>query len=159
MTPSAIEIVKQFYTAFQNGNSQAMNACYDKQAIFSDPAFGLLNYTEVTAMWEMLLKRSKGDLSITFDDIVQINDIVNVTWNATYKFGKENKPVKNVIRAKIKCKDGKIIEHHDSFDLWKWSRMALGWKGLLLGWTPYLKNKIQTQALHSLQAYIKSNST
>ncbi|WP_333695552.1 nuclear transport factor 2 family protein [Flavobacterium sp.] len=154
MTPSAIEIVKQFYTAFQNGNSQAMKACYNEQALFSDPVFGLLNYTEVSAMWEMLLKRSKGNLSITFDDIIQNNDIVCVTWIAEYSFGKENRRVKNIIRAKIKCKDGKIIEHHDSFDLWKWNRMALGWKGVLLGWTPFMKRKIKAQALQSLNTYL-----
>jgi hypothetical protein len=30
-------------------------------------------------------------------------------------------------------KEGLIIEHRDHFELWRWSRQALGLKGLLLG--------------------------
>jgi hypothetical protein len=50
--------------------------------------------------------------------------------------------------------DEKIIIHEDSFDFWKWSRMALGTPGLLLGWTPFLKKKVRTQAQTSLQNFI-----
>jgi hypothetical protein len=50
-------------------------------------------------------------------------------------------------------RDGKICEHHDSFDLWRWSRQALGFKGLLLGWTPVVSNAVRAQALKGLKAF------
>ena len=48
----------------------------------------------------------------------------------------------NDIIAEFKIKDGKIIKHQDKFDFYKWSRQALGFPGLFLGWTPFLKNKV-----------------
>jgi hypothetical protein len=33
--------------------------------------------------------------------------------------------------------------------------MALGWKGYLLGWTPFMQNKIRSQAKTSLKNYMK----
>jgi len=51
--------------------------------------------------------------------------------------------------------DGKIIKQTDSFDIWKWSRQAFGWKGFLLGWTSFMKKKIQMQANKSLRAFKK----
>ena len=49
---------------------------------------------------------------------------------------------------------GLIVQHRDSFDFWHWSRQALGAPGLLLGWTPFLRAKVQAQAKASLQKYL-----
>ena len=53
---------------------------------------------------------------------------------ATYLFSATGRTVENHIEAYFRFADGKIIEHHDHFDLWRWMRQALGAKGLLLGW-------------------------
>jgi len=50
-------------------------------------------------------------------------------------------------------RDGKSCEHHAHFDLWRGSRQALGTKGLLLGWTPLVKNAVRAQALKGLKAF------
>jgi hypothetical protein len=50
---------------------------------------------------------------------------------------------------------GKIIRQVDSFSLWRWSRQALGTRGLLLGWTPIVKNKVQAQAANSLRQFAR----
>jgi hypothetical protein len=54
--------------------------------------------------------------------------------------------VVNDIQARFVFRDGKICEHHDHFDLWRWSRQALGTQGPLLGWTPLVQNAIRAQA-------------
>jgi predicted negative regulator of RcsB-dependent stress response len=59
----------------------------------------------------------------------------------------------NRIRAEFFFKDGLIIRHTDDFDIWKWSKQALG-TGHLLGWTGYMQKKINENALHS-QKYQK----
>ncbi|MNG25521.1 hypothetical protein D3C84_1103890 [compost metagenome] len=61
--------------------------------------------------------------------------------------------VENRIHARFLFSDGKIIEHHDSFDLWRWARQALGVKGLLLGWAPPVQEAIRKQAARGLAAY------
>ena len=53
--------------------------------------------------------------------------------------------------------DDLIILHEDKFDFWKWSKMALGTTGLLLGWSPYLKDIVRNQARSSLMSYIIDN--
>ncbi|MNP52903.1 hypothetical protein D3C76_1473270 [compost metagenome] len=59
----------------------------------------------------------------------------------------------NDIQARFVIRDGLISQHHDSFDLWRWSRQALGMPGVLLGWSPMLQNKVRQQAFKGLRAF------
>jgi hypothetical protein len=63
--------------------------------------------------------------------------------------------VHNKIDATFQFQDGKIIRHHDRFNFWKWSFMALGPVGLFLGWSPFIKNKVRKQAAKNLEKFIK----
>jgi hypothetical protein len=47
-----------------------MSDCYDKRIIFTDPAFATLPDTAVKMMWQMLIERSKGNLNIHFDYVI-----------------------------------------------------------------------------------------
>lgn len=60
----------------------------------------------------------------------------------------------NVIDARFTFRDGKIIRHVDTFDLHRWSGMALGLTGKLLGWLPPVQNGIRKKALQGLDAFI-----
>jgi hypothetical protein len=75
-------------------------------------------------------------------------------WVATYTFSKTGRKVVNHIKAHLRIQDGKITEHTDQFDIWKWSRQALGMPGLLLGWSGYLKNKIHQNARQNLEKFM-----
>jgi hypothetical protein len=50
---------------------------------------------------------------------------------------------------------GLILTHRDRFDFWAWSRQALGAPGLLLGWTPFLRNKVKQQAGNNLRKFME----
>ena len=63
----------------------------------------------------------------------------------------------NRIDASFRFEDGKIIEHTDVFDLWAWSRMALGLPGVLLGWSPIVRNKVRGQAGGQLERFMSKN--
>ncbi len=62
------DLIRKFYSAFQQKDFLVMQSCYHKDATFSDPVFPNLDSKEVKAMWEMLLKSSK-DLRIEFNEI------------------------------------------------------------------------------------------
>lgn len=151
------DIITNFYTAFSNGNAEEMTKFYHPDATFEDPAFGKLSKNEVVAMWKMLIERSKGNLKIEFQDVVSNENSGAATWIATYVFSQTNRKVVNVIDAKFEFKDGLIIKHTDHFDIYKWSKQALGWKGFLLGWTNFMQNKIQQNAKKSLQNYLQKH--
>lgn len=147
------EIIDQFYTAFNKGDIESMLACYHEQVQFEDPAFGKLNATQAKDMWTMLLQRSNGNVEVEHFNVISEGDTGSAEWIARYPFGKKQRPVVNHIKAQFQFKDGKIINHHDHFDVWKWSSQALGLAGQLLGWTPFMKKKIQSQSLQLLQNY------
>ena len=148
------EIIIKFYKDFQGLNFRGMQEAYHPDAEFSDPAFGTLSSKEVKAMWEMLLNRST-DLKISFSKVQSSGDGGKCHWEAWYTFSKTGRLVHNIIDAVFEFKDGMIYRHHDSFDFWRWSRQALGTNGLVLGWTPWLQNKVRNSARKSLMAFIK----
>ncbi|MDZ4794401.1 MAG: nuclear transport factor 2 family protein [Bacteroidota bacterium] len=149
------EVITQFYTAFQQRDYQTMNSCYSEDIVFSDPAFGLLRGDEARAMWEMLCTNAK-DFSLSFSNIQLLDEeYATCNWVASYTFSKTGRKVVNHIKAFMKLKDGKIIEHSDAFKLSRWAAQALGFKGVLLGWTGFMKRKIQKNARKNLVAFIE----
>lgn len=149
------EVIEKFYSAFQKRDYQTMNSCYSEEIVFSDPVFMVLKGHEVWAMWEMLCTNAK-DFSLTFSDIELLDEeYATCKWVATYTFSKTGKRVVNRIKAFMKLKDGKIIEHSDAFRLSTWIGQALGWKGVLFGWTGFMKRAVQKNAKKSLLNFMQ----
>lgn len=148
------DLIKKFYTSFSEGRIKEMMECYHEDILFQDPAFGKLQGERAIKMWEMLVSQKSAHTKISFGNIQATTDHANARWIAEYRFGKKKRKVVNNVNAVFKIKDGKIIEHHDTFDLWKWSKQALGTSGYLLGWTPYMKTKIQQSTNKKLDAFI-----
>lgn len=144
-----IDLIERFYTAFQAKDPQGMIACYHDDVRFSDPVFPSLEGRQVGQMWEMLCARGK-DLELTFSDIQADERQGSAHWEAHYTFSGTGNKVHNIIDARFSFSDGKIILHADHFDLWRWSKQALGVSGLFLGWTPLVKNKIRSTAAQGL---------
>ncbi len=139
------ELITRFYKAFAVRDHEGMAACYHQDVRFSDPAFPDLRGARAGAMWRMLCERGK-DLVVTFSDIQAGNESGSARWEAVYTFSASGRKVVNRIRASFRFRDGRIVEHVDSFGFWAWSRQALGPAGWLLGWTPLLKGKVQRTA-------------
>jgi len=152
------QIIKEFYTAFTNGDAETMINYYSNDVIFKDPAFGTLKGDKAKAMWKMLLSNKKKLAKVSFDSVKETNNVVNANWTATYNYGPKARKVTNNVSAKFEFENGKIINHIDNFNLWKWSQQALGASGYLLGWSSFLKNKVQTEANKKLDAFIKDNN-
>ena len=132
-----------------------MAGCYHGEIQFEDPAFGKLKGEEVSKMWEMLLSRKEAQLEISSFDIQADENEGSAKWEANYLYGHSKRRINNKIMARFLFKDGKIIRHVDSFSLWRWSCQALGTIGLLLGWTPFIKGKVQTMARKRLFEYME----
>jgi ketosteroid isomerase-like protein len=152
-----IQLMEHFYRSFQQRDYQGMMDCYHPEIWFTDPAFGDLKGKQAGAMWHMLLERSR-DLQLTFQPPQLLGEETgHVHWEATYTFSATKRHVHNILDATMRFSDGKIIRHEDQFDFWRWSRMALGTSGVLLGWTPAVHNKVRKTALEGLAAFIAKN--
>lgn len=151
-----VQTIERFYSAFQKLDYQAMNDCYSEDIIFSDPVFMILREDEVRCMWEMLCKNAK-DFSLSFSDIQAVDEeYYTCRWTATYTFSKTGNRVVNHIKAFMRLKDGKIIEHSDGFRLSKWIAQALGWKGVWFGWTGFMKRAVQKNARKNLMRFMEN---
>lgn len=142
-------LIETFYTSFQKLDAEKMSRCYHPDIRFSDPVFPALAGPEASQMWRMLCSQAKN-FELTFSDIQANEQTGKARWEAQYDFSATGRRVHNKIDAEFEFEDGKIIKHTDTFDFWKWSRMALGPIGVLLGWTPLLRKKVQRQARERL---------
>ncbi|HTI09484.1 MAG TPA: nuclear transport factor 2 family protein [Puia sp.] len=172
------QLVKVFYTCFQQRDWKGMLDCYHKDIFFYDPVFLNLEGPEVHAMWEMLLRNAK-DLELNFSNIRMepaspepatgsaaasqpagsgpaspTETYGSCNWVATYTFSQTGRQIVNKGKALFTFSEGKIAEHQDDWSFWKWIRQALGLPGILLGWTPMLQNKIRRQARKNLEKFM-----
>lgn len=151
------ELIQKFYSSFSNADINGMLSCYHDDITFTDPAFGTLRGNRAKAMWQMLLSRSNGGTQITFNAITTNKNKGSVNWKAVYTYGPKKRKVTNNITANFIFLDGKIIEHVDTFNLWNWSKQALGISGYLLGWSSFFKSKIQAKTNNLLDTFISSS--
>lgn len=154
MTPT--ELIEHFYSSFARLDAEAMVSCYHDRVSFSDPVFPKLDAREARGMWRMLCARAK-DLSLSFSKVQASGDRGSAHWEAHYTFSATGRKIHNIIEAEFRFADGKIIEHTDRFDFYRWIRQALGLPGVLLGWTPMMQTKVRSRARARLAQYLKEH--
>ncbi len=154
MSEAHTALIDRFYCSFQKLDHTGMIPCYHPDVSFSDPVFTSLQGWKAGAMWRMLCDRAQ-DFSLRYDGVEANDQSGRAHWVATYTFGATGNKVVNDIQARFTFKDGLIISHTDRFDLYKWTRMALGAKGTLLGWLPPIKNAVRKQAAGGLKLFIE----
>jgi hypothetical protein len=147
-------LIESFYRAFQQRDYRTMADCYHPEAYFRDEAFELTGH-EIGSMWHMLCARSKG-MTMEFS-VSESNGKITAHWEPKYSFSQTGRFVHNIIDAEFEFKDGKILKHIDRFNFWSWSRQALGAPGLLLGWTPLLRNKVSKMAMGNLRKFMQNS--
>jgi len=106
-------------------------------------------------MWHMLCARGK-DMTMEFS-VTEKEGKISAHWEPKYSFSQTGRFVHNIVDAEFEFRDGKIIKHIDSFSFWSWSRQALGAPGLLLGWTPLLRNKVSKMAMGNLKKFMQKH--
>jgi len=130
-----------------------MQDCYADKVIFYDPVFEDLVDDEVKLMWEMLCKQA-ADLSIEFKNVHADEEYGTCDWRASYTFRKTGRNVVNYIRAHMRFRGGRIIEHTDQFKLSNWCKQALGFTGVLFGAMGWFQHKVRRSAQQALYDYI-----
>ena len=150
-------LIHKLYTSFQIKDWKSMQSCYHEKATFTDPVFQNLTAKEVKAMWHMLSGAAQ-DLKVLFGEVNASGNTGSCQWQAWYKFSMTGKNVHNIIEARFEFKDEKIFRHTDQFHLWRWSRMALGVPGILLGWSPLIRNRIRKTARKGLAKFMSEHT-
>ncbi len=157
MASADTNVVQRLYDAFAAKDGQGMQDCYADGATFRDEVFNLVGPTEIGGMWKMLIDGGK-DLSLEVSGVSADATSGKAHWDATYTFSATGRKVLNRIDASFVIRDGLIVEHVDRFDFWSWSRQALGLPGLLLGWSPIVRNKVKAEAGKNLSKWMKAQS-
>lgn len=147
-------LITRFYTAFQRRDAEGMASCYAEDVHFSDPVFPDLRGADARRMWKMLCVRGK-DLVIEFGDIEADDRSGKAHWEARYTFSATGRQVHNVIDARFEFDRGQIVRHVDDFSFYDWSSQALGTKGLLLGWTPFVRAAVRKRAATGLALFME----
>ena len=154
--PNAV-LLARFYAAFAELHPASMAACYAANATFEDEVFVLEGRESIGAMWTMLCQGTRASgmaqWHLEAHDIAADGAVGRARWEAWYRFSATGRDVHNMIDAQFEFRDGLIVAHRDRFDFWSWSRQALGAPGLLLGWSPMLRDKVRSQAATRLAVF------
>ena len=153
------QTIARFYTAFAALDADTMAACYDPEATFDDPGFSLNGRREVAGMWHMLCdatrSKARQDWRLEFSRISADDQRGHACWQAHYRFSVTKRLVHNIVEADFTfTPQGLIASHKDSFDLWRWSRQALGFGGLVLGWSKFFRRQMREQTRAALNHYL-----
>ena len=152
MVHSNAELIARFYSALAASDPETMAASYSDAATFGDPVFPHLGAEEVRSMWKMFCT-SGNEIAVTFSNVAADSASGSADWEARYVFPKTGRRVHNRVASSFRFENGLITEHRDRFDLYRWTRMALGPVGLLLGWTPVVQNQVRAQAASQLKRF------
>jgi len=153
------DTIERFYKAFASLDAKMMAECYALDAKFEDEVFELRGRTHVGGMWTMLCAAIKRQGRTDWK--LEVRDITDHSahWEPRYRFSATGRLVHNIIDAEFEFdSQGLIKRHRDRFDFWRWSRQALGMKGVLLGWTGWLRGKVRRQASRNLAKHLETSA-
>ena len=148
------KLLTRFYEAFRASNFREMQKCYHKDIEYNDPFFRI-NGKRAQAMWHMLLEKKGNPKTKAFNNVRANDDNGSVSWNARYMFSITKRFIHNEVEAEFVFKDGKIISHKDSFNMYSWCKMAFGFVGIIFGWSFYFQIKLKRMANKRLDSFIK----
>lgn len=156
--------LNRFYDAFSRLDPDAMAACYADNAQFDDEAFSLRGKREVAGMWRMLCGATqaggRADWRLEWRDVSADDATGQAHWEAHYRFSASKRLVHNIIDARFNFDaQGRILTHRDKFNFWRWSWLALGVPGLVLGWSPFFRAQVRKQARANLDKYLANTVT
>ncbi|VWX58621.1 SnoaL-like domain-containing protein [Burkholderiales bacterium 8X] len=157
------QTIERFYAAFARLDADTMRDCYAEDASFDDEAFSLRGREQIGGMWAMLCEatRAKGaDVwKLQWRDIHADGRHGQAHWHAHYRFSTTGRIVDNQVDSRFDfTPDGLIASQRDRFDFWRWSRQALGAPGLVLGWSPMLRNKVRENAARNLANFMSRSA-
>ena len=157
------ETIAKLYAAFAALDADAMAPCYADAVEFDDEVFSLKGKEQTTGMWRMLCEVTKAKgrdvWRLEASGVEADSRSGRAHWEAHYRFSATGRMVHNVIEARFTFDDaGLIVRHSDRFNFWRWSRQALGAPGVLLGWTPVLRNKVRAQARSTLDKFLAAKT-
>jgi SnoaL-like domain len=157
MSPQAL--LKRFYAAFATLDARTMQGCYAPRAQFEDPLFALDGAEQIGAMWQMVCQTIRnGGQAVWRLETREVEaaggERGSAHWEARYRSGAAGRMVHNVVEAQFTFEDGLIAMHSENYDFWRWSRQALGPTGLMMGWSPMLRNQVRRQAQGKLERFL-----
>lgn len=113
--------MKKFYAAFTSQKPAELEGLYAPDVKFEDAVFEYSDRAGTMKMWKTILANPKNTFRFEFDRTE--GNVAYGRWVADYKIG--SRPVHNEIETRIVIRDGKIVEHTDSFPWDKWVKQAL----------------------------------
>jgi hypothetical protein len=163
MHPNQITL-NNFYEAFSRLDADAMAACYADNAQFEDEAFSLQGKREVAGMWCMLCTATqagnRADWQLSWGGVEADDTEGAVNWESHFRFAATRRMVHNRVRARFHFDaEGRIVTHHDKFNFWRWSWLALGIPGAVLGWSPAFRTQVRKQARANLNKFLDAKVT
>ncbi len=150
--------IAAFYAAFAELDAERMAALYAPDARFEDPVFALEGRERIVGMWRMLCESAASQgrdvWALEASGIKAGDHAGRAHWEARYCFSATGRGVHNRIDACFEFRDGLVVRHVDRFDVWRWSRQALGLPGWLFGWSGPMQRALRTRAGARLDAWM-----
>jgi ketosteroid isomerase-like protein len=148
------ELIRTFFSAFQNRNFEAMRNCCNDNLVYFDPLYHFLNGEHVLSMWKCRYAYVEK-FCLEFSDIVtDDNEYYTIQYHLSYVAEETGKVVNQTIKSYMRVLSGKIVEHSDAFSIHQWSSMVYGTIAKLIGWNRFYQNRLKKNARKKLLKFI-----
>jgi len=145
MSDVQADVLNTFLRALAQRDVEAMIRCYTTTATYHSPIFPQVEGDTLTATWQWFCAKAP-DLTMVVDEQAFEANTARVQWTATYTFPKTGRPVVQVTDSIFVFEGPQLCRHEDRFDLHRWSHMALGPLGRVLGGRRWLQRSLQRAA-------------
>jgi hypothetical protein len=148
--------IETYFDAFSKGDYRTMRSLCDPKITFNDPVYTSLQGKSVFALHHFMAERRICP-TITIRSISEKGNRVKVKWTNEYEYATYKTHISIDVRSIFHFEHTSIISQTDQYNLWKWSKMALGFTGTYLGWTPMFRSTLRRSSQQSLATFIQKH--
>lgn len=147
-------VIKAFYKAVNNRDTDLLRSVYATDIVYFDPQFEYLEGAKVMAMWRYIFEE-RTSLKINPCTVKDEGDGYFTCHHAdSYLFTPKQRNIEMNAVSNFRIENDRIVEHSEAFSLHQWATKAYGGWASIIGWNRWYQQQIKNSARRNLLNFL-----